>query len=95
MEFTNPLHSFSNQEKKKEETRLKEIKLNTLSSLVLDAKLGMHVASAHTSVVGQDAHEAGGEVAGLVVGVQELDVCVHSRGGGVGGSIRTRMGSGC
>lgn len=69
--------------------------LNSLGSLVLDAKLGMHFASADTSVVGQDAHEAGGEVAGLVIGVQELDVYVHNCGGWVGRSIRTGIGSGC
>lgn len=60
--------------------------MKTLTSLVLDAKLGMHVAGAHASVVGQDAHEAGGEVAGLVVGVQELDVRVYGCGGRMRGS---------
>lgn len=49
----------------------------------------MHVAGTHASVVGQDAHEAGGEVAGLVVGVQELDMPLNRCGGGEGGSVRT------
>lgn len=54
----------------------------------------MHVAGAHSSIVGQDAHEAGGEVAGLVVGVQELDVPLNGGGGGAGGSDKTEKEGG-
>lgn len=66
----------------------------SLTRLVLDIKLGMHIAGAHASVVGQDAHEAGGEIAGFVVGVQELDVRADGGGGGMRGSVKTRIGRG-
>lgn len=77
-----------------EEEKGKTNKFKTLTSLVLNAKLSMHVAGTHASVVGQDAHEAGSEVAGLVVGVQELDVPLNGRGGGMGGSDKTEKEGG-
>ena len=46
----------------------------------------MHVARAHAAAVGDDAHEARGHVARLVVGVQEPDVGTHGGCGGVGRS---------
>jgi hypothetical protein len=55
--------------------------INSASIFDLDAKFGVDIPDTHASAVGDHAHEAGANVADLVVVVQEPDMPLHGSGG--------------